>query len=220
MPTDIFTATAQDIRKKADRHNSVLVCFSGGKDSLCVLDLCCRAFQNVVALQMQFLPGLRFLEEQVEYVKARYGVEVLLYPDPVFLSRLKSAEWSPESNLLDDIPSLSMQNMIEVAAREAGIELVATGVKKLDGMNKAAVKIVKLWHPIFHWRHQDVLAYLAIHKIPAPSTDGRNSASLDLTLTSIFWLHDNYPDDFAKVERYFPFIGAAVKRRDWYGVTA
>jgi PP-loop superfamily ATP-utilizing enzyme len=41
---DIFSETARQLQKQAETHEGVLVAYSGGKDSLAVTSLCCRAF--------------------------------------------------------------------------------------------------------------------------------------------------------------------------------
>lgn len=78
MPS-AFTETSRILQEQARKHPAVLVSFSGGKDSLAVLDLCCRAFNHVVAFYMYLVPGLRHIEERLEWAKAKYGIEILQY---------------------------------------------------------------------------------------------------------------------------------------------
>ncbi len=54
---DIFHSTTQLLAEYAKKHDSVLVSYSGGKDSLVTLDLCTRTFKRVTAFFMYFVPG-------------------------------------------------------------------------------------------------------------------------------------------------------------------
>jgi hypothetical protein len=61
------------------------------------------------------------------------------------------------------------------------------------------------------------LSYLKINNIPLPDSSGKNATGVDLSTPSILWLHDKYPDDFKKLLQFFPYAGAAVQRREYYG---
>lgn len=215
----LFAETVRQLQEKARNHESVLVAYSGGKDSLCILDLCCRAFRHVAAVHLYFVPGLKLVEDQLALARDRWGVDVLEYPEPTFLEALKTGLYCNDHYSMGDVPKVKASEIFKIAAHETGINLVVTGKKKADGMNNVGTLKKDeglFFNPIFKWRQMDVLSYLAAHKIPLPPSDGRKSSSFDLTVPNILWLWDKHREDFEKIERYFPYIRAVVHRREWY----
>jgi hypothetical protein len=66
-----------------------------------------------------------------------------------------------------------------------------------------------------------VYAYLKARNIPVPQESidmGAKGAGVDLHPDSLLWIYDNHPDDFRKIERVYPYVRAAVYRREWYGI--
>lgn len=70
----------EPIKTQARLTDSVIVGFSGGKDSIVCLDLCMRYFQNVKPYFMYLVPGLEFQEDMLRRYEARYGVEITRLP--------------------------------------------------------------------------------------------------------------------------------------------
>jgi len=44
------------------------------------------------------------------------------------------------------------------------------------------------------------------------------TSGVGLVTRSLLWLHENEPDDFKKILRWFPFAEAVVYRRKYYGI--
>jgi phosphoadenosine phosphosulfate reductase len=222
--SDVLNETVRKLEARAEVHESVMVAYSGGKDSLVILDLCCRVFTRVVGVHCYFVPGLRVVEDQLALARTRWGVEVIELPDPVFLQCLKSGQYCNDHHSLGTLPKLRYNDLFRIAASEAGIDLVVTGKKKCDGMNNVGTLKTDekgaIFNPILNWRHMDILHYLAAHQIPLPATDGRKSSSFDLTVPNLLWLWDEHRDDFERIERWFPYVRAVVYRREWYGIGA
>jgi 3'-phosphoadenosine 5'-phosphosulfate sulfotransferase (PAPS reductase)/FAD synthetase len=101
--------------------------------------------------------------------------------------------------------------------------LIVTGAKEADSLwrRQKYFKFMtdeNMHFPLRKWRKDDVLAYLDMHKIELPKAPKSGSTGIDLSTVSLLWLYDHYKDDFEKIERWFPYVGAVVKRREWYGV--
>lgn len=220
---DVFTQTNRMLAQYAEQHESILVGYSGGKDSLCVLDLCMKHFKRVECFFWYVIPGLRYTEGPLEFARQRWGVTIHQYPHWVVFKLIKYGIYSPCYFQNWDLPEFSVLDCYQLAMADTGIDVIAHGAKKADSMwrrrNLSGMKVHDyLIYPVLEWNKFEVLAYLKMHNIPLPESSGRSATGVDLTTPSLLFLHDNYPDDFEKLERVFPYIRAAVHRRDWYGI--
>lgn len=210
--------TAKDIQAQAKEHDSVLVAFSGGKDSLVVLDLCRRAFKRIVCFHLNLVPDLDIIRERVDDYLAPLGIECLHYPDPVAMSSLRDGLFCDELRAAADLSSLTSADLYRQASADTGIELVADGKKEADYRQRAFhLRGGRLfgWHPIQKWKKKDVLDYCKKHNITVPESHVE-AGGIDLTSKSLCWLHDKHPDDFKKLLKWFPYAEAVIKRRDWF----
>lgn len=71
MPTRPLFRTVETAAAITD---SVLVSFSGGKDSVATLDLCVKHFRHVEGFFMYYVKGLSFQEQICRYYEDRYGL--------------------------------------------------------------------------------------------------------------------------------------------------
>lgn len=214
--SNVLIATAKSVRAMAERHDAVLVAFSGGKDSLVVLDLCRRAFRRVACFHLEWVPGLRLTRERVGDVCDRLGVPVRYYVDPKRVDCLRAGRFCDPLPEYDRLPRLDDRDVYRLAMRDAGCEVVATGKKEADYRQRAfhlRGGRVFGWHPIQKWRKADVLAYLRCHWIAPPPTHAE-AGGIDLTAASLNWLYREHPDDFARIEEMFPYVRTVVKRQE------
>jgi 3'-phosphoadenosine 5'-phosphosulfate sulfotransferase (PAPS reductase)/FAD synthetase len=106
---------------------------------------------------------------------------------------------------------------------ETGIRMIATGAKKSDSLFRR-----KSWHqfekryivyPLKDWSTRDVLGYLNLRKLLVPTKNDKfQTSGVDLTTRDLLRIHDQFPADFERMRAVFPYIGAVVQRREWYGV--
>lgn len=225
--SNVFSDSARTLKEHAERHSACLVAFSGGKDSLAVMDLCVRAFRQVVGFYMYIVPGLRHIEEELEAARARWGIEIVYYPHWVMFKALRAGVFVPNSSAYDDLPEVKLADIYAMVRQDLGIELIAHGGKDADGLwrrrmfsnTKDSKKYQDVFYPIKGWSKWDVLAYLNSQKIPIPEVSKKEVKSgMDLSTKTLLWLHDTHPDDFDRVEKVFRYVRAVVKRREWYGV--
>lgn len=223
---NVFIETAQMLQKYAEQNDSIVVAFSGGKDSYCVLDLCSRVFTNIVCYTMYLVPDLRTFKEHVELARKRYpNVTFAEYPHWLLFNLLSQGIYTPQYYKTWSMPEVGPFEIKSLVMQDTGIYLVADGSKASDGMARRRTLSTsrKAWegkviYPIEHWNKWDVLSYLKIHEIPLPLSSGGATTGVDMAARSLMWLHDVYPDDFAKLEKVFPHCRAAVYRREWYGL--
>lgn len=217
----VLKKTIEQLQKESMTNKSILVSYSGGKDSLVVLDLCCSVFKHVVCFFMYFIPGLEVCERQLRFAKERWGVEIIQYPHWLLSRVLKNGIYCNNYYKLDDLPELGPNDIYAVARADTGIELIATGQKRSDTLHRRrnlSSPQRNVIHPIKDWNKHEVLAYLRMRNIPVPDSSGAAVTGIDLSTKNLLWLYDNHPEDFKKLCKVFPYAETVVWRRAWYGV--
>ena len=74
------TVLYDPIKAQSKITDSVIVAFSGGKESVVVLDLCFRFFRNVKPFFMYICPNLSFQERTIEWYERKYQTEIMRIP--------------------------------------------------------------------------------------------------------------------------------------------
>lgn len=225
------TASLDLLRRHADKHEAVLVAYSGGKDSLVVADLCVRTFKRVEGFLWYAAPGLSINERAVEDARKRFGIAVRQYPSPDCINALREGIWCDSPRARDGWPEATIMDVYRLARIETGIHLVADGCRMEDSPRRRELiskKRLPAWNltPIGSWLTYEVKSYLALRKIPLPEQQGivggrkARSSGVSLDHESLLWLHDTYPADFQTLLRVFPYAEAAIKRREFFGTGA
>lgn len=204
-------------------YSSAIVFYSGGKDSLVVLDMCSKmGFEKIVCVHKYFVPGLAVVEKQLEYARQRWGIDIIEYQSPHTVELLKMGDFNDVTDAIDNLPSIDSTDIETIARNDTGITLIATGHKRTDAFGQGlsnsewANKEKNVVQPIVFWNKFHVLAYLKSQDIPLPTSDGRNSSSMDLHPKNIVWLYENHREDFERVKALFPYIETIIWRKKFY----
>lgn len=213
-----LAALDRAIEKVKDKE--VLVSFSGGKDSWIVLDICSRYAKRFEAFFMYVVPDLECVQEQMDLAEARYGITVRQYPHWMRAAYLRDGIYCFEKA---DAPHLAINDIYEIARADSGISLVGHGAKRADSVWRAqsgANKFKKddVVAPLWDWTSRDVMAYLAMRKLPIPPSTNQRVNGIGLDTETICWLYDLYRSDYEKLEEAFPFCGAVIERRRLFGI--
>lgn len=221
----VFLESARRLEKKAKEYGGeCLVGYSGGKESLCVIDLCARIFQKIVPYHLYFLPNLSVMEESIKFAMDRWGLKVITYPGKIILGALRDSLYRPVSSVFSNLPVFKALDTYNLVRHDTGLRLLALGHRKADSLSRRRMfaRIVPKKqdevYPLEKWSKWDVLSYLRINKLPLPPSDGSATSGVSLYARSILWLHDSFPEDYEKVRRVFPDITAVLKRREFHSV--
>lgn len=211
--------TSETLKRAREKSSSAIVAFSGGKDSLCVMDMACRTFDHVIGLYKYCVPGLQSTEDIIEPARKRWGVKIYQYLAEDTIKCLREGIWC---NAIPDLPELTSWNTYASVIRDTGIPIVLTGMKRSDSQSRR--RLLKwnaahehLIHPIAGWEKRDVLGYLRTRGIPIPASSGQATTGVGLNPIELLFLYDHYPDDFEKIRQYFPFIECLLWNRTFYG---
>jgi 3'-phosphoadenosine 5'-phosphosulfate sulfotransferase (PAPS reductase)/FAD synthetase len=224
----VFTDSFRLLEARASVRSEIAVAFSGGKDSLCVLDMCARVFKTTRAFFFYTVPGLEVCEAPLRTARERYGIEVVQFPHWAVLNEMVNGRWRNGSRILDGTPELSLRDGYAYGMHLCEAQLCATGMKEADGLRRkqffARTTVNPFWrdcvmHPIRAWRKRDVLDYLKAHRLtPPPMPAGCVTSGVGLDQGTALWLHDCHPEDWKKYLKWFPYAQATIYRREWHGI--
>lgn len=198
--------------------DEVIVSFSGGKDSVVVLDLCMRYFKRVHAFFMYQVPGLSFQEATLRWYEAHYGIQIHRLPHPELaewlrLGLFRHEDWS--------VPAISFNDLYHYARVTTGAHWIAAGERIADSIWRRAMMKRSgsvdakrgRFFPLMYWRKEDVQRYIAQRRLKvSPESRYLGHSFRSLEPEEMFLTRLHYPADYRKIERWFPFVGAAVRK--------
>ena len=196
----------------------VLVAVSCGKDSAVTLDLCARYFSEVRAFFMYLVPGLSFQEAVLRHYEARYGIEIMRVPHPMLSEWLRYGVFRKEDF---SVPRLTFRDVTHHVRLLTQTWWVASGERIADStVRRAMIKRSSSIDPrrgrvyaVAHWRKADIERYVERNRLKvAPEARFLGHSFRSLEPAEIAQVKRFYPQDYAHIERLFPFIGAAVFR--------
>lgn len=215
-------AAINTLKKVAERTDTVAVGYSDGKDSRAVLDMCQRIFKRVECFFMYLVPGLESVEEGLLRAEARWGVKIHQYPHWGTQKFFRNGVFCDPWYGYDLAPELKLRDIYTLVRSDLKAGAIITGAKRSDSTwRRRFMAQTKHWddvvNPLADWTKHDVMMYLKARNIPKPVDAGLQANGIDLVPSALIWLHDTFPRDFEILKSYFPYIEAAVKRREFFG---
>lgn len=213
-----MSALFDPVKAASAMSDTVLVSFSGGKDSVVVLDLCCRYFKTVKAFFMYQVAGLSFQESMIRYAENRYGIEVLRLPH-FELSEFLAFGTHRKHDL--SVPVVSIADVYRYARLSTGAYWIAAGERIADSIVRRAMMKRSgcidekrgRFFPIANWTKADIVRYIERKRLKvAPEAAVIGHSFRSLRPSELAGLKSAYPEDFEKVARWFPFAEAAVMK--------
>ena len=211
------------IRTMARMTDEVIVSFSGGKESIVVLDLCAKYFKRVVPFFMYFIPNLSFQEKQLRWYEDRYGIKIERLPHFELSNLLKYGTLRNEDL---SVPIMSINDIYQYMRDKYNIHWIAAGERSKDSVIRGAmikhsgsidVKRGR-FYPVAWWSKEQVLDYIRVKKLYRgidSRTLGASSTGVDTK--SFLFLKEHFPSDYEKALKLFPFAEGAVVRYEKYG---
>lgn len=213
--------TLAELAKARERFDSVIVSYSGGKDSLAVMDLCVRTFKRVEGFIMEYVPGLALTDVAIAYARDRWKVECRRYIHWDAVLAISQGVFC-DSHWTHDIKKYGIADVYREVRKDTGLEMIATGQRRSDSISRARLMKFNrdvVLHPLAAWpttRH--VEGYLIMRGIPIPKGDKATMSGVGLDPSSLCWLHDKHPGDFKKLLEVYPYAEAVIWRRKFYNI--
>lgn len=212
MSTELF----DPIRTMANMTDSVIVGFSGGKDSIVTLDLCMRYFEHVHAYFMWMVPGLSFQEKTLRWYEGKYGIEIERLPHFEVSNFLRYGTFR---DIDFTVPVVSVSDYYSYLRGETGYTWIAAGERAADSIVRRAMilhtgsvdaKRGRLY-PLAYWRKRDVMRYIKLHRLYLPPDERQFGFSFRaLEPRQLMFVRDRYPEDWERIQRFYPHVGASI----------
>ena len=130
------TVLYDPIKAMAKVTDSVIVAFSGGKESVVTLDLCTRYFKNVKAFFMYIVPDLSFQERTMEWYEKRYQIEIMRIPHMDVCEFYHYGSFRPED---PTFPIVSINDIYQYVRLETDTWWIAAGERIDDSIVRRAM---------------------------------------------------------------------------------
>ena len=211
------------IKTQASVTDSVIVGFSGGKDSIVTLDLCFRYFKEVRPFFMYLVPGLSFQEAMLKRYEERYGTEIIRLPHFECSDFLKYGSFTMADF---DVDIVGINDTYAYLRDLTGIHWIAAGERCADSIVRNAM-IKKSgsidykrgrFYPLAYWKKNEVMQYIKQKKLYLSKEQKEIGFSFrSLAGEELAVVKRLYPEDYEKILRVYPFAGAGVERFEKYG---
>lgn len=222
--TDHTSLTLNYIKKKT---NKIIVFYSGGKDSIVLLDLCAKHFDEVHAVFMYFVKDLDHQKPLLNFATNYKNVTLHQYPHWMLSHFYKRGNFRFHSTQTDSIKVIKQKHIEDYARLQTGCNWLVTGEKRADnvkrymflGMQKfdSICDNMKHAYPLSHWKKQDVLAYINQKRLikPVSYNPKANSEGVSVDIDVLLFLREKFPSDYKKIINIFPFSEKQIFEYDY-----
>lgn len=211
------------IKVQSTISDSVLVGFSGGKDSAACLDLCFRYFKNVKPYFMYLVPGLEFQERTLAYYEDRYKTEFLRVPHFMLSDFLRYGTFRMPDL---DVPLIKTVELYNYLREKSGIYWIAAGERIADSVvRRAMIKESSSidmkrgrFYPLAYWEIKHIRSYNKQRRLPLSlENEAMGHSFRSLMYEDLKDIKKFFPNDYDKIKSMFPLVDVELKREDFYG---
>lgn len=214
------TVLFDGIKTMSKISDSVLVAFSGGKESVVVLDMCFRYFKHVQPFFQYAVPGLSFNEKLLTWYENKYNTEIIRLPIETTGTMFRYGIYTiPDPTF----PVVSETDVWNYVRHETGIWYVAGGERINDSMmRRARIKhsgtideLQGRMFPVAMWKTQEIYDYIKHHKLFLAKEQKVLKHSLRIFHPEdLLYIQKNLPDDYDRILHMFPLAGAIIKKAE------
>lgn len=192
--------SARDVFNKID--SPYILAFSGGKDSIVMLDIAMKIKPPKEVVHFYFCPCLPSREKLLTFYENKYKIKIH-----------KRESWYGMEYRTGK--KVKQKQVFDSAREEFDIKYIAEGIKPTDsiirnamikkaekGINKSSGQIF----PLYRWFDSACFAYIRQNRLMLPPeyTSGHKNDISNPTKETIDWLRKNLPKDYDTIIRYYP----------------
>jgi len=215
------------IKKVSEETKECIVGFSGGKDSIVLLDLCHHYFDKIYAYFMYLIPELEFQEVTLKYYEKKYNIKIKRVPHFKISEMLNTGSFRKPSKQSLNIKNTKITDVEKHIKEVFNIEWIAQGLKKADSLsrrpwlekNKGIDFNKKICYPLANWTDKNIFLYIKKNKLRLPAwyKYSKSSFGCALNFENLSIMKDNFIEDYKKVLNIFPYAEAQIKRNIFHG---
>lgn len=217
-----MSVTSDCLNFLKSQTSEVILFYSGGKDSLCLIDLLTKHGFKVHCCFMYFIKDMEHINKYLNWARAKYKVEILELPHFALSQYLNDNYYRFHSNV--EVPNMKQGDVEDMAKQHFKCDWIISGAKAYDSMVRnfmmksyllnSISESTKHAYPLSAWKKGDVLAYLKMNRIPMPinyNQKNTRSSGLDLKGDVLYWIKQHYPNDLKKILEVFPLAEVLIQ---------
>ena len=234
LPIPSYSTPETDSLCKEIAKKTNGVCFLGfsrGKDSVCAWLYLRKFFRTVIPFHCCLAPNLRFSEQALKYYEYEFETHILRMQDSSLHADIRRLvyQFGMDEKLIDvygfydynkhDIMDL-LRKLYALPNAWCAFGINASDsierriyVQNIQGKNPQH----KTFYPCWNWPHDKIISTCkesGLKLAPEYNFVNRSIAGMP----SVYWLEElrrNYPDDYAKIERWYPLCWASIMRMEY-----
>lgn len=198
--------------------DSVIIGFSGGKESVVLIDLCCKYFKHVYPYFLYIHPNLEYQNRIFRWYENKYGVKIEKLPH---MQLSEYFHWGSFREGYYEYPLIDINDIYAYLRLKHNTYWIACGERMDDSLwrrgmihNSSSIDQKRgRFYPLAMWKKKECLDYIKFHKLYY-SRDQRESGlgSLGgLQGSQMYTFKKYYPDDYDRLIQLYPFAEAALK---------
>lgn len=211
------------IADAARKSSSAILFYSGGKDSVCLLDLMYPFFKRIYLVYMYLVNDLEHITKYLRYAQNKYpNVVIVRIPHFTLAVNLKYGVFTTKQI---KVSQQTLSSTDKYVREQLKCPISFYGMKMADSLarrlflntyeNKMICRATDKYYPLSKWKQGDVLSYIKNHKLPPTINYGQGRGSgMMFDVKSLLWIRENYPQDLKKIYATFPLVRNVLIKYD------
>lgn len=215
-----------DIQNFLKEQNKVTLGFSTGKDSLACAIVCRNLDIDYIPLFFYHVPDLDFVNENIRMYEKHLNIKIKQLPHPLLYDSLRHQNFQPPDTIkwMPNFMNMDFNDLIDIYLADIGDDNIyydVVGARANESFNRRMVfrkygsihEHSKKVYPIHNWSAKDVYNFIVENKIPFSTDYNTWNRSFDgIRYTFLHGLKKDYPNDYKKIQEYFPLIDLELFR--------
>lgn len=213
----------RDWQLEYGQKDGVNVAYSGGKDSMIVMELCLRVWgaDKIRGFYLYVFKDLPMDQRLIARAERAYGVKIDQLVSPFAQGAMQGGYLT--ARRFKFRRKLKMKDTEQVMRLRTGYHWFAYGHRMVESIERRGMlnrsegfmpEFGKVY-PIYDWKTSEAYEYLSGRRgieFPTPLS-GWDTNGVGLTSECLETLKEKFPEDYAVVQRHYPHVDAKVMRQ-------